>query len=199
MSQSLCYLDSSVILSYQIGPADHAYADAKNVFEVDIGGGATIGVISLLTLMELGDVIRKRVTQRSNKLLLDAMIESRRNEFIKSETKTRIKALINSLTVMEKRGLVIFADFSPLDLKQIMEDVFEFSKDYFGVVRKYYNCGVCRSPHESYTYKGLGWIDLMHAFLAVELCVDSLITADKSFSTLTSDSKFNGLNIEIIG
>jgi hypothetical protein len=199
LSLPLCYLDSSVILSYQIGPADHAYADAKNVFEVDIGGGATIGVVSLLTLMEIIDVIRKRVTERSNKLLLDAMVETRRNEFIKSETEARIKTLINNLTAMEKRGLLIFADFTPLDLKQVMDDVFTFSKGYFGMVKKYYHCGICRTPHESYSYKGLGWIDLMHAFLAIGLCVDSLVTADKSFSALSTDNRFSSINIEIIG
>lgn len=192
------YLDSSVIISYQRGPSDHAYPSAKRIIEEEIGGKKAVGLVSLLTLMEIIDVIRKRITERTNKLTLENMTEQTRNFFIKSESDKQIKILINALTSMERQKLIAFADFTPLDLKKIMDNVYDYSRNYFGEIRKFSTCSICRRQHESFSYKGLGWIDIMHSFLAIGLCADELITADKSFSFLRTDSKFSSLKIVII-
>ncbi len=194
----ILYLDSSVIISYQRGPSDHAYVSAKRIFEEEIGGKKAIGLVSLLALMEIVDVIRKRVTERTNKQTLNSMDDQTRAFYIKSESDKQIKILINALTSMEKQGFINFADFTPLDLKKIMDNVYNYSKNYFGEVRKFNQCSFCRRPYENFGYKGLGWIDLMHSFLAVGLCADKIITADKSFSNLRLDTKFSSLKIVII-
>jgi hypothetical protein len=100
---------------------------------------------------------------------------------------------------MEEQNLIIFADLTPLDLKKIMRDVYDYSKSYFGIAQKYTSrCRSCNASFERYSYKGLGWIDLMHAFLAIGFYVDGFITADKSFASLSNDPKFSNLQITIV-
>lgn len=187
-----------MIISYQRGPSDPAYPAAKQIFEAEIGGKKAVGLISMLSLMEIIDVMRKRITERTNKVTLDGMDESTRNYFVKGETDKQIKILIASLTSMEKQKLIAFADFTAIDLKKVMDDVYSYSKNYFGQVRKFYQCSICRKPYESFSYKGLGWIDIMHSYLALGLCADELVTGDKSFSILRTDAKFSSLKIVII-
>jgi predicted nucleic acid-binding protein len=192
------YLDSSIVVSYALGPTDYHYANAKQIIEKDIMKKRTIGLVSTLVLLEIIDVIRHRVTERTNKATMNHMDENTRKSYIKTESDKKITDLVNVLTQMENQGYVIFADFTPLDLKQIMDNVYVYSKKYFGLIRKYFRCRFCRSFFEHYSYRGLGWIDVMHAFLALELCADGFTTADKSFKDLQTDPQFSELPIAII-
>jgi len=79
-----------------------------------------------------------------------------------------------------------------------MGDVYDYSKKHFGMIKKYFRCRICRNFFEHYSYRGLGWIDIMHAHLALELCADGVTTADKGFKDFRSDPKFSGLSITII-
>jgi len=198
LSLPIEYIDSSILVSYQLGPTDRFYQTAKEIMEKDILGKQIIGLISMLTLLEVIDVIRHRITERTNKVTLDLMDEPSKNLYVRTETEKKIKEMIDILTLMESQGFIVFADFTPLDLKQIMSDVYDYSRNYFGMVRKYFNCQICHNPLEHYSYKGLGWIDLLHAFLAVGLFADGLITADKGFGHLSTDQKFSGLKITVI-
>jgi hypothetical protein len=198
LSLPIKYLDSSIIVSYALGPTDRFYTHAKQIIENDILKKQTIGLVSMLTLLECIDVIRYRIAERTSKAFLDSMDENARTPYIKTECDRKIKNLINVLTQMENQGHVMFADFTPLDLKQIMTDVYDYSKAYFVMITKYLRCKICRNLFEHYTYKGLGWIDLLHAFLALELFADGVITADKSFGDILSDPRFARLQITII-
>jgi predicted nucleic acid-binding protein len=194
----LKYLDSSIIVSYQLGPTDRFYSQAKRIIEVETKQRRLTGLVSMLTLMEVIDVIRRRVTERTGRATLDALDDPSKNSCVKAESDRKIKGLIQVLTQMEEQGLVLFGDFTPLDLKNIMNDVYSYSKTYFGMVKKYFMCQVCKATFEHYSYKGLGWIDLMHAFLALGFFADGLITADRSFAHLSADSKFSSLVITVI-
>ncbi|MGA2308137.1 MAG: hypothetical protein ABSG57_01145 [Candidatus Bathyarchaeia archaeon] len=198
MTLPVKYLDSSIILSYQLGPTDRFYNDARRIIEDDIMKKKIIGLVSMLTLMEVIDVIRRRVTERTDKSKLDLLDTISQNLYLKGESDTKIKDLLQVLTQMEDQGLILFSDFTPVDLKQMMKDVYDYSKDYFGIAKKYYRCQICNGSFEHYTYKGLGWIDLVHAFLALGFFADGLITADKSFAHLSSDPKFGSIEITVI-
>jgi len=112
------YLDSSIVVSYVLGPTDRHYADAKQIIEQDIMKKQIIGLVSMLALLEIIDVIRHRVTERTNKATLDPMDKKTRKSYIKTESDKKISDLVNVLTQMENQGYVIFADFTPLDLKK---------------------------------------------------------------------------------
>lgn len=198
MTTPIEYLDSSIIVAYILGPNDPFYKSAKNILENDIINGTTVGLISMLSLLEIIDVIRKRVTERTNRKLLDSMNEANKKSYIKAESESKISELIDTLTIMEEKGYIIFADFTAIDLKQIVNRIYSYSKAYFGNISKSYFCRICRTPFESYSYRGLGWIDLMHAYLALNLCADGFMTADKSFKDLTIDSDFSNLKFTIL-
>lgn len=198
MTLPIEYFDSSIIVSYALGPADRFYVKAKQIIEEDVMKKQIVGLVSMLTLLETIDVIRYRVAEKTDRATLDSMDGSMRNSYIRTESDNKIKALITVLTQMENQGYIIFSDFTPLDLKQIMNNVYDYSKAYFGMIKKYFRCRICRNPFERYSYKGLGWIDVMHAFIALELCADGFLTADKSFGHFLSEPKFAGLQITII-
>jgi predicted nucleic acid-binding protein len=198
VSLPIKYLDSSVLVAYQLGPTDRYYKDAKRIIEDEITNKRLTGLISMLTLMEVIDVLRRRVTERTNKATLDPLDDASKNQYLKGESETKIKNLIQVLTQMEKQGLILFGDFTPVDLRQIMKDTYDCTRGYFGAAKKYYKCQICRSSFEHYSYRGLGWIDMLHAFLALGFFADGLITADESFADLSTDPRFSSFDITII-
>ena len=198
MTPTYAYFDSSIIISYLLGSKDRFYNQVKYIFEKKIKNKEMIGLISKLTLLETIDVIKRRIVERTDKSILDEFTDEERKSYLKSIIDEKIKDFIDILTRMEHKKYIVLADFTMVDLKQIINEAYNYSLKYFGDIKRYSRCMICRNNYEHYSYKGLGWIDFTHILLAINLAADEFITADKSFKDLKNDPEFRDIEIKII-
>lgn len=198
MTVNFAYLDAGVWIAYGLGKDDKFYKPSKNLIENRLGKNKLVGIVSLLSILESIDAIRRRVIERTSVEDLDSMPDDDfRSNHLQEVSDDKIRKLAVYLTEKERKMEIIFADFSRVDLNAVMNNVHAFIKDYFGVVRKYLKCGRCWQDYPNYAYKGLGYIDLAHVHLACSFRCNSFITTDQYFRHIEDDNRFSTLEFEI--
>ncbi|MCW4049204.1 MAG: hypothetical protein NWE89_05645 [Candidatus Bathyarchaeota archaeon] len=194
----LAYLDAGIWISYGLGKNDLFYKDSKNLLENRLGKEGLIGIVSILSILESIDAIRRRVTEKEDKDYLDkAYNDDFRRTIIQTQTDAIDKQLAGFLIAQERLTKLIFADFSRVDLNEVINRTYDFEKKYFGIIRKYHRCGKCRRDFENYSYKGLGFIDAMHLHLAQEFHCKKFITTDQYYNHVSNNTEYNHLEFEI--
>ena len=180
------YLDAGVLVAYGLGTDDPHYAKAKSVIN-DITQGKYRGVVSILSLLETMDVIRKRITNRTPKTVLDRKPEPERKRYVSQESEKRYKELIEDLTGAAKAKKMLLIGFDGVDVGKVLAECNDLLVRNFGEIKPYDMCWQCRNRYEHYEYKGIGPIDAMHFDLAKRISCNLFITTDKGFSSLDGE------------
>jgi hypothetical protein len=198
LSQTLAYIESGIWIAKGLGSTDKFYNSSRLFVENNIETGRIKGIVSLISLMETIDVIRTRITSNINKNILDNMSDKRREEYIKNLSEEKMRILLTYLRTKETENKILFADFSIIDLKNIFENSFQFSKNFFGHIPFRYKCGRCWQDYQHYEYKGLGNTDILHAFLAKEYFCNLFVTTDTDYKDIQGSPIFPDLNFLIL-
>ena len=180
------YLDAGVLVAYGLGSVDYHYPKAKQVID-EIRKGRYRGVISVLSLLETMDVIRKRLVSQTPKNFLDTRPYLQRKEYIRQESEKRYSALIDNLTKAVKAGKMFIVDFDGINISDVFAACNSLLSNNFGDIRFLKRCWLCRRSYHRYEYKGLGPVDAMHFDLAKRIPCNLFITTDKSFSGLDGE------------
>lgn len=179
-------MDAGVLVAFGIGSDDYHYPRAKMVMD-DIAKGKYRGVVSLLSLLETMDVIRKRLVSKTPKNVLDAKSNSQRGQYIQQESEKRYRKLIANLTEAAKAKKMYIIDFNGIDIGEVFEKCDELLSANFGDIKFYGRCWMCNGRYDHYEYKGLGPIDAMHFDLAKRIHCDLFVTTDKGFTGLNGE------------
>jgi len=180
------YMDAGVLIAYGLGEDDWHYPKAKKVID-DIMEGKYKGVVSLLSLLETMDVIRKRFVSITSKNVLDRKTDQQRKDYIHRESEKRYIALIDNVTKAAAAKKMLVVDFKGVNIGDVLTKCNDLLTKNFGDIRFFNRCWQCRSRYDHYTYKGVGPIDAMHFDLAKRIPCDLFITTDKGFSGLDGE------------
>ena len=198
MSENLAYIESGIWIAKGIGEKDKFYLNSNIFINDNIETGKLKGIVSLISLMEAIDVIRARITSKTDRTILNGMNEKRRVEYLKGHTDEKIRILLRYLRTKEAENKILFADFTIVDLNKIYVNSFNYLRHYFGNIPFYYKCGKCWKDFPHYEYKGIGNIDVLHALLAKEYFCNLFITTDRDFRDLQGSPYFPDLQFEVI-
>ena len=177
------YLDAGVLVAYGLGSVDVHYPKAKQVIN-DVMNRKYRGVVSVLSLLETKDVIRKRLVNRTPRNVLDVKSNLQRKDYIRQESDKRYTTLINSVTKAAKAKKMLVIDFDGINISEVFAMCDNLLSTNFGDIRLFHRCWMCRRRYDHYEYKGIGPVDAMHFDLAKRIRCDVFITTDKSFSGL---------------
>jgi len=180
------YMDAGVLVAFGLGHDDLHYPKAKQVID-EIMQGKYRGVVSVLSLLETMDVIRKRLVSNTPKNVLDAQTDFQRREYIWRESEKRYGTLIDNLTRAVKAKQMFIVNFNGVNIAEVLTMCKDLLLKNFGDIRFFNHCWLCRRTYEHYEYKGLGPMDAMHFDLAKRIHCDLFITTDKSFSGLDGE------------
>jgi predicted nucleic acid-binding protein len=186
MTELKAYLDAGVLVAYGLKDRDRYYAKAKEVMDHILKGDYK-GVVSVLSLLETMDVIRKRLVSKTSKDFLDRKSGQERKKYIEEESKKLYSVLVDCLTEAAKNEKILMVDFGRLAVSELLEFCNDLLVKTFGDIRFYPRCWQCDAEFEHYEYKGLGPVDAMHFNLAKKTPCDVFITTDKGFSGLDGD------------
>lgn len=186
MSAPKAYLDAGVLVAYGLGDSDTHYQDASRVM-TDIMGGHLEGVVSLLSLLETMDVIRKRIVDMTPKNVLDRKSDQQRKEYIEQESEKRYNTLIDNVTKVAKAKKMLIVNFEGVNIAEVFDICNNMLLKNFGTIRFFNRCLRCRSRFDHYEYKGIGPIDAMHFDLAKRVPCQIFVTTDKGFGGLDGE------------
>lgn len=180
MNSLKAYMDAGVLVAYGLGSADRHYPKAKHVID-EIVKGKIKGVVSLLSLLETRDVIRKRLVGWS-KNVLDAKSNQQQKVYIQRESERRYSMLIDNLTKEAKANKMLIVDFDGVNIAEVLTICDDLLSKKFGDIRFFNRCWQCRRGYDHYEYKGIGPVDAMHFDLAKRVPCDLFVTTDRGFS-----------------
>ncbi len=187
----MLYFDSSVWLSFIL--QDKHAKKADELFKRAEKNGDII-ILSTLSILEVMEVIRKRVTERER----FSDLTSKSKTEIENKVNEKIRRFIDETTRLEKlkRLLVI----NPSDsLDTYLKEVLRLFASNFGDIDKSTFCFVCNHDIPArYRYVGVGHYDLQHAINAKECAANEIASLDKGFSQLKKITDFSSLTITVM-
>lgn len=190
-------MDAGVWVAYGLKDADRHYPQAKAVIR-EVVTRKIKGVVSLLSLLETMDVIRKRIVERTPRSILDSKGDLERRRFISQKSQEKYQFLIDRITEAVRSDQMLIVDFKGIDIGNVFTNCNDFLSSHFGDINLFKRCLTCGRDYEHYAYKGLGPIDTMHILLAREIGCNYFYTTDQSFKHLFGKPEFNSIRIEII-
>lgn len=187
------YFDTSVFIRYFIGDPDIVNSQVDTQIE-RFNSGRDVAVVSYLVLLEVVEVIRKRVIQREQ-FNGDGPQEKER---IREKVNKKVKEFMNYITQLSDAGKMLI-----LNSKSLLEEHLGRSlKELMAIDYRIYNydeCGICRRPiNREYAFKGLGQVDIQHAIIAKSTQCDEIVSADRWFNTLSGRKEFSDIKITTI-
>ncbi len=200
MALDIAYMDAGIWVAYGLGGDDKHYDKAKEIVE-KVVRGELVAIVSLLSLLETMDVIRKRTVQQiSNHTIvsLDQKNDDERKKLIKKISERKYSTLYECILKAAQSGQMVLVDFKDTDVGDILIDSSRVIWEKFGNIPSFYNCSACRKPYRHYDYKGLGPIDVMHILLAKKVGCNYFYTTDHGFEHLLTDPNFASIQIKII-
>lgn len=151
-------------------------------------------IVSTLNILEIVEVIRKRITEKEYFVGLNQTAKSEIKNKIDQKTKDFMK-IIMELSAQNKLMLTNPAK----SVNEYFEDTFRLFAAYFGNVDKSDFCFICNhNIPDRYRYVGMGHYDLQHALNAKECMADEIATFDKGFSQLNSIGEFSSLKVTVL-
>jgi len=146
-------------------------------------------IISTLCILEVLDVIRKRICEKEEYVGLNEQARAAIVEKINQKS----TAFVDFLMQLEQRQQVTFTDPATF-LSPYLFDTLRLYKN---------NCSVkdiirSNQSFNQYKFHGLGFYDLQHALNAKECQADELVTLDKGFNQLKDSKDFVNLKINVL-
>jgi predicted nucleic acid-binding protein len=183
-------LDSSVWIAYllkdQGDKADRIIDRLKQ--------GDEKALVSTLVILEVMDVMRKRITERENFQGMSATAKQQ----VEAKADAKIREFMDMLTKLAKQGKVAIVD-PDIGLIQYLGKVLGVHQHDFGELLKSDYCPICRAPMSPrYRYKGPGLWDIQHAFNARECTAQEIISFDQGFDQLRGIHQFDALKITVL-
>lgn len=188
-AQTLVYVDASVWLSYVLrdGNAEKA-KQALDRFDQ----GSHKAIVSTLVILEILDVLRKRVTEKESYQIADGTMKQQ----IKQKVDERIREFIDKVTKLTTQGKAVIIDPST-PTGEYMTEALKLHSPRFGNIDTQTLCPVCRGPFgPRYRYRGPGHWDVQHALNAKYTSASELVSFDGGFKELRSD--FSSLTFTVI-
>lgn len=188
---SLVYFDSSVWLSYLLQDKHHSKAE-KSLKRIEEGNDTAL--VSTLVLLEIIEVIRKRIPE--NEVYTGLTSSAVKNIKTKIDEKTR--EFVDKLTKLSEQKKVKVVDPNKL-LDSYFKETLSLLSPNFGEITEFDYCFVCdRNTKMRYKYRGLGHYDLQHAINARDCCAKEIVSVDKGFSQLRNIPEFGSLKVTIL-
>lgn len=188
------YIDSSVWFSYITkGNYDKDFTTARDIIN-DIVSSNKTAVISGLVILEVINIIRKRIAERE-----PFIGPLRTNDNVRQSIKSKIdrytKEFIDKITKWEGAHKLIIMD-SQTAISEIFKTTHVILNKTFGEITEFNHCRICRRSYNSYSYRGIDHYDIQHALLAKESISTEFITFDRGYRQL--QVIFPNLGIKIL-
>lgn|GEM_PF-5546279 len=196
---SLVYIDANVFLSYMAGqdadPQQYPFAKA---FFTGLPSGKQAGVFSLLSGLEILDVLRKWKGWEFETLSRMSTQEDHIKHVIEGARERYAEIITEMLAVPEIR----FMQPLHLDITQLLHDALEILSDVKGSVRFYDSCKICGRQNNGQKFlsvhKCVGMQDVIHVLLAKAMKCDAFVTFDRGFLELLNETRIRPVRIEVL-
>jgi len=186
MEAKLVYFDSSIWISYFLQESLNERAQAVQQLIEQIEKDNGVILISYLVLLEVLEVMRKRITEREPHTNLD---EDKKKE-VKDKVQEKTDIFLESISQLAKNRKVAFINSQePLD--KWLKKTYSIFRTSFGDIStpNYISGGGKKNPPK-YHYKGAGHYDIQHALIAKEFFAEGLHTFDQGFAELANYPDF---------
>ncbi len=194
-----------------LGDKDDYFPLCKPLID-NLESGKKIAVVSYTLLLEVIDTMRKKMPKRTDfsggtREECDSkkpIVEQKIIDFIK-----KINEYSKARKILIIRPRETISEHQSIILKKL--------QNYFGYIRVMSVCSQCNEgfvprdsklecpkcnetfePTQKYQYKGLGYVDLEHAYLAKYGKSSTFYTSDTSFKSLSNDPDFKSIKFAII-
>ena len=185
------YFDSSIWVSHILQEKRNNRAQTVQQLLDQIKEDEEVILVSHLVLLEVLEVIRKRVTEKEPYSELND--EKKKEIMAKIQEKTNV--FLKSLSQLIKEHKVALIDSQePVDkwFKRTYSIYISSSGDISA--RNYFPD---RRGNPALRYQGVGHYDIQHALTAKEFSARALYTFDRGFSRLDNDRAFEGVRFLI--
>ncbi len=183
-------MDSSVWIAYLL--KDHGDKADKVVEKLRQSDARVL--VSSLVILEILDVMRKRITEREKFLGINAA----NRQQIEAKVNAKIREFMDLMTKLAKQGKVSIVD-PDIGLRQYLGKTLGVHEPHFGQILKSDICPVCSAVIPSrYRYVGPGLWDIQHAFNARECTAHEIISFDHGFDQLRGIHQFDALKITVL-
>lgn len=189
MENRRVYFDSSLWVSYILQEKHKNRAQQVQQLIDQIKKDDEVILVSHLVLLEVLEVIRKRITETEPYTDLDDDKKDKIKRIIQEKTNLFINGL--SRLVRERRVALVNSQESVDTWFKTTYSIFTSS---FGDIST--NSGRGNSPPR-YRYLGVGHYDIQHALTAKEFSARDLYTFDRGFAELQNYQEFNGIRFVI--
>jgi len=150
-------------------------------------------IISTLVILEIIEVIRKRITEKEGYVGLTEPAKRR----IRTKIENKTREFIDKMTKLAHTGKAILAD-PDKSVKDYLQNTLNLCFTCFGDIDHFGYCFICkRQTPMRYRYRGLGYYDLQHAINARECSAEEIMSFDKAFYQLRNIQEFKSLKINI--
>ena len=193
MEAKRVYLDSSIWISHILQEKRNNRAQTVQQLFHQIEEDEGVILISHLVLLEVLEVIRKRITE--NEPYTDLGDDKKKEITDKVQEKTNLFLKALSRLIREHRVALIDSQ-KPVD--QWFKATYSIFVSSSGDIsaHNYYPDGGRRALPK-YQYRGVGHYDIQHALTAQEFSAGDLHTFDQGFVELEGHQEFEGMNFLI--
>jgi predicted nucleic acid-binding protein len=185
------YFDSSLWISYILQENLDNRAQRVQQLIDQIKEDDEVILVSHLVLLEVLEVIRKRITQMEQYTSLDDNKKEEIKDKIQEKTNNFIEILYR--LVQEHRVALVNSQESVDTWFKATYSIFTTS---FGDISTYNSGGKGNNPPR-YRYRGVGHYDIQHALTAKEYSARGLYTFDWGFAELQGNQEFEGIQFVI--
>lgn len=193
MEAKRVYFDSSIWISYFLKEEQNNRVQTVQQLIDQIEEADEVILVSHLVLLEVLEVIRKRITEQEPYTNLDRT----RKEEIKDKVQEKTHLFIKSLSqLMKEHKVALISPQEPVETW--FNRTYSIFTSSFGDVSTRNYCYDCkRNIPPKYRYRGVGHYDIQHALTAKEFSARDLYTFDRGFAELKNNPEFEGINILI--
>jgi len=192
----LIYLEPSVWIAYLREEMSHNRFDIAEHYINEINEGRAIGVVSSLTMLEVIDVIRKRVTESHSCMRVDRVSEEKS---IRAEVNQMTRDFVDMITGLAKQNKVILDD-PDISLPDYMKNINQCRDKIEGILQISidYKCRKCgQKCNPRYNAKMIGHYDFQHAMNAALLNAMKFVTFDEAVPKLKSIPIFRHIDFNL--
>jgi predicted nucleic acid-binding protein len=170
----------------------HAKKAQKLIERIDHGNDMVL--ISRLVILEVLEVIRKRITERENYVGLSESVKQQ----IKRKVDAKTIQFIDKVTKLAGQGKAQIVD-PDTSIRQYFESALKVFQPYFGDISHLSYCFKCkRNTPPSYRYRGFGHYDVEHATNARDCSAYEMFSFDKGVAQLQAIPEFSSVKITVL-
>jgi len=189
---SVAYTDANIWVTYLL-EEEPKIRQVEEVIE-SIENGQRKVVLSSLVVLEVLDVIRKRIIEKEN-----AAAGEREYNRAMSEIQRNMTKFVKVTTALSQQGKIIFSD-SSRSVAEMLTETLKISNQMVPSAVPWKYCKICNKPlmpHRT-RHGGVGHYDIQHSLTAVECNCDELISTDQWLDKLRGTPDFESLTFVIL-